>query len=98
MILLTIFLITILQIALYFLLEKRKLGNFKFLVLISVLVGYIFIFPPMFYPKMPEGPKCGLPMMGVTLAFWVIGGLASTMAHLIYSIVITRKRKLMAKV
>jgi len=47
----------------------------------------MFVFPELFSPKLPEGPKCGMPVMAVYIAFWIIGGLSAIVVHSIYFLV-----------
>jgi hypothetical protein len=86
MILLTIKMISILQFGLYLVLDRTKFKKFKLLILLVILVGHLVVFPPMFYPQMKPG-TCGMPFVAVTLAFWVLGGLAAIATHTIYSII-----------
>lgn len=84
MILYLILCISICQIGMY--LISRKLGwkygrNITFFVLI---IGYLFVLPRFFYPELdPEGINCGMPILGINLAFLVIGGGAAILVHLI---------------
>lgn len=68
--------------------EKMKFKHGKTLLFLLILIGYFFIFPRFFYPEPdPNGINCGMPIMGITLAFWVIGGGVTIIAHIIYYII-----------
>ena len=87
MILWTIILISLLQILIYIILDKLGYGKMKWLVFILIIAGNMFVLPELFSPKLPEGPKCGMPIMGVYLAFWIIGELSAITVHLVYALV-----------
>lgn len=85
MILTVIIAISIFQVGIYLLLDLRHQGNLKIFVLLLVLLSYFFFLPPLFYPQInPNGVNCGMPILGITLAFWIFGSLISTVSHLAY--------------
>lgn len=86
MILLVIAVLTLVHILILFLIEKNKIKVRRMWVLIAFLFLYFFILPKLFYPKtQPDGINCGMPIMAITLAFWLFGGLASLITHVVYS-------------
>ncbi|HFA52103.1 MAG TPA: hypothetical protein ENJ95_24060 [Bacteroidetes bacterium] len=57
----------------------------KTITFLMVLIGHLFIFPRFFYPEPdPNGINCGMPILGITLAFWIIGGGGTVIIHLLY--------------
>jgi len=85
MILPLIILISIFQTGLYLLSDKINLKHGKIIVFLSVLMGHFFVFPRFFHPDPdPNGINCGLPILGITLAFWILGGGATIVVHAIY--------------
>ena len=77
--------LTLIQLAIYVLLDDRGIGLPKGLILTLLLVCYFFILPPMFYPEFRPGEvRCGNPALGITLVFWVFGGTAAVGAHTLY--------------
>ncbi|MCB0633426.1 MAG: hypothetical protein R2824_02995 [Saprospiraceae bacterium] len=57
----------------------------RILILLSVLIHYFFILPPWFFPESDtEGINCGMPALGITLAFWIVGGAMAIIVHLAY--------------
>ena len=85
MILVFIIAISILQLISYYLLDRYKIKIPSYVILIIVLVGHLFVFPQFFYPELnPEGVNCGLPILGITLAFWFFGIISAAFAHIIW--------------
>ncbi len=89
--------ISVVQVGLYVVLDRTKFKNLKGLVLILLLTGHIFVFPKMFYPKLGPDAGCAMPIVGVILAFWVLGLLFTTVTHVIY-LIATRKKELRREV
>jgi hypothetical protein len=88
MILKLIILVSMGQIFLYLVLEKLDLKYGKSILFLLILIGHFFIFPQFFYPQ-PDSNQfnCGLPILGITLAFWVIGGSTTILVHTIYYLI-----------
>ena len=69
------------------------------LVDLAELVGALYFLwvysPPHFYPEpSPDGVNCGMPVLGVNMAFWFIGGFFVFITHLVSSLFfIFRKKK-----
>ena len=83
-----IILISIFQICIYLISDKMKLNYSRILVLYLFLIGYFFFLPKFFYPEPdPNGINCGMPILGITLVFWIIGGGIATTIHVIYFLV-----------
>lgn len=76
------------QIIGYIILDKLSLKVWKYLILGISLVAYIFVLPSYFIPDNPNNePRCGMPALGITLAFWIFGCGATLFAHLIYILI-----------
>ncbi len=77
--------ISIVQIGLYLFLDNKKIKNGKSIAFATLLMGHLFILPQFFFPEPdPNGINCGMPVLGITLAFWVIGGGATVLMHILY--------------
>jgi hypothetical protein len=82
MILLFIIAASILQLISYYLLDQYTIKVPSYVILILLLVGHLFLFPQFFYPEPnPNGPGCGMPILGITLAFWLFGTVAAVLSH-----------------
>jgi membrane protein implicated in regulation of membrane protease activity len=69
----------------YLLLNSLNLPKWKYLLVAIVFVLYMFVLPPYFFPENPGNKAmCGLPAMGITLAFWVCGTVALPVTHMAY--------------
>ena len=87
MILLFITGISLLQLFLYYLNDKYKTKLSNFIILLIILIGYLFVFPQFFYPEpRKDGINCGMPILAITLAFWIFGTFAGVTTHLIWKI------------
>ncbi len=95
MVLNVIIAVSLLQIALYSISDWRKIPRYgRTIILIFVLIGHFLVLPKLFYPKLdPDGVNCGMPIVGITLAFWIIGGLTSGVLHIVYPILHRRWQK-----
>lgn len=93
MILLYIFGISLIQFGLYYLNKKYKAKLPNFVILLILLVCYFFVFPKFFYPEsVTGGINCGMPILGITLGFWIFGTIAGITTHFIWKLT-TRKYK-----
>ncbi len=93
MILLFIFGISIIQFGVYFLIDKYKINLPNFLILLIILIGYFFAFPRLFYPEpRTDRINCGIPLLGITLGFWIFGTIAGVATQMIWKLK-TRKNK-----
>jgi hypothetical protein len=87
MILKFLLLISVFQLILCFLIDKLKFRSGKRLLLIGLVIGNVFIFPRFFYPEpSPEKVNCGLPILGISLAFWVLGNAMALFVHVFYTV------------
>ncbi len=84
--------VAVLQIGSYLLLNKLGWPKAKWLVLLILLLLHYRVFPPLFMPALPEGEACGMPVLGVILGFWVIGGISALLIHFSF-LVLTRKHE-----
>lgn len=58
----------------------------KAIMFLVILIGHFFIFPRFFYHEFgPNRINCGLPILGITLAFWGLGGGTAIIVHAIYN-------------
>ncbi len=93
MILLFIIGISVVQIALYFLNGKYKTKFPNYLILIFILLGHYLLFPRFFYPEpRTDGINCGMPILGITLGFWIFGTIAGITTHLIWKLIIKKNK------
>lgn len=94
MILRLIILICVLQILLYILIDQLNIKYAKGLILFAILYAHIFVLPGYFIPApKPGGVNCGMPMMAITLGFWIFGGGVTLLTHYIYSIIAGAKHR-----
>jgi hypothetical protein len=85
MILIFVIAVSVLQVVAYYIIDKKNIKFGRLIVLGIILIGNVFVFPPFFYPQMdPNGVNCGMPILGITLAFWIFGGLGSIVIHFVY--------------
>lgn len=88
MILTFIIIVAICQIIIYLFIDKIQLERGKNLTFLLILIGHLFIFPQFYFPDLDESDiGCAMPLLGITLAFWVVGGGTTIMIHLIYHII-----------
>lgn len=87
MILILIILVSIGQLGLYIILDKMNVKYGRVMVFLAVLIGYLFVFPSFFYPELDPKDNCGLPILGINLAFWIIGGGAAILVHTIHYVI-----------
>ncbi len=76
--------VSICQIGLYLFCDKMSWKYGRAIILVLVLIGYVFIIPPFFFNIPDPGPneiKCGMPVLGMTLFFWFIGGGTAILVH-----------------
>jgi len=76
---------SIVQVLLYLISDKLGYAVGRFIILIATLGIYLFIAPPYFYPE-PTDNGCGMPIMAISMAFWIIGGGMAIVTHLLYAI------------
>ena len=85
MILLFILAVCALQYGLYLLNERSRPKIPSVLITILFLPLHFFVFPHVFFPPArPDGINCGMPQLGVMLAFWVFGTGGVLITHLIW--------------
>ncbi|WP_264520650.1 hypothetical protein [Flavobacterium sp. N1994] len=76
-----------LQICGYILLDTFNLPRWKYLLLAIGLFLDFFILPDYFMPVYREGQlRCGLPELGIHLAFWIFGCGSIICTHIVYVI------------
>ncbi len=58
-------------------------------VILGIFMLSNFILFPTVYPipEHPDGPKCGMPILGITLGFWTIGNVFTILSHLFFKAV-----------
>ncbi len=82
------------QICGYLVLDKYNWNHWKYLLLGVGLILDFFILPDYFMPVYRKGEfRCGMPAMGINLAFWFLGGGSLIITHIVYSIVKRGDRK-----
>lgn len=83
-----IIMMLVVQILGYLLLDKYGFKKWKYLVFGLILILHFFVFPDFFIPKYKEGEfRCGMPIMAIYLAFWIIGGGLTIIFHFGYVLV-----------
>ena len=85
MILAFLFLVTLIQLILYWLSDLQHLKYGKLVILILILCGHFFVFPEYFFPD--TGSEIGhfaLPVLGTLLAFWIFGSSIAILMHASY--------------
>jgi len=88
MILKCIILISVGQIILYLISDRLKLKYGRVIIFLSILISHFFILPQYFFPEpVQDRINCGMPVLGITLAFWFIGGGIASTTHLIYYLI-----------
>lgn len=81
----TIILIFVLQLVAYALLDKFRVGKLKWLALALILVLYVFVIPPYYFPQSTDGKGiCGLPALAITFGFMLAGGIATIIGNVLY--------------
>lgn len=86
MILIFIFGVALLQYFLNVWNSKSKTKIPKFIIVLLFLIGHFFVFPQWFFPEPdPKGINCGMPMLGITLGFWIYGSLQVVLTQLFFS-------------
>lgn len=92
MILILIAGISIIQGFAYLVINRIGFKYGRILVLIVVFAGYLFFLPKLFYPKPdPNGVNCGMPILGITLGFWIFGGLSASFTHIFVGLALKKK-------
>jgi hypothetical protein len=83
-----ILVISLVQIGLYYLSRTSKLRWLRPVILLAVLSCHVFVFPRLFYPAPSiDGTNCGMPVLGITLAFWIFGTVAAITTHFTWSLI-----------
>ena len=92
-----IFLLFLVQVICYLLLDKINFAKWKYLIFGLLIIGYIFVIPSCFFPDNPKNePMCGMPMVAITFAFWFLGCGTVIMTHIVYILIkkiITDRKK-----
>lgn len=80
--------ILVFQIIGYFIIDRLHLGVWKYLIFAFCLVAQLFILPNYFIQDNPNNePRCGMPALGITLAFWIFGSGTTIVGHLSYILI-----------
>ncbi|MGV6832050.1 MAG: hypothetical protein ACWA5P_10895 [bacterium] len=94
MILLFIIAISLVQFGLYYLDKKYKIKLPSYIILLTFLASYFFVFPKLFYPELNrDGINCGMPILGITFGFWIFGSIAAITTHIIWKVKNKKKQK-----
>lgn len=89
MIILLIAGISLVQLALYYISHRMNWKFPDFLILVLFLLFYYAILPRFFYPEpSPDGINCGMPILGITMAFWVLGTIAGVLTHFLWKLIL----------
>lgn len=80
-----IFILFFVQVICYFLLDKYNIAKWKSFIFGLLIIGYIFIIPSRFFLDNPNNETmCGMPMVAITFAFWLLGCGTVIITHLAY--------------
>jgi hypothetical protein len=80
---------SLLQLALYFLSYRMRWKFPDFLILIIFLVLYYAFLPQFFYPEpRRDGVNCGMPILAITMVFWIIGTIAGVLIHFLWKLIL----------
>lgn len=84
-----IFVITMVQLIGFVILDKYKLGKWKMLIFLLVIVLYVFVLPNYYISKVlvENGVQCGLPSIAITLGFWIFGCGTAIIFSLLYRLI-----------
>lgn len=83
-----IVILLIVQLIGYLLFDKYHKKKWKLLIFGLLMIGYIFIIPSYFFPDNPNNePRCGMPLVGITLAFWILGCGTVLITHIVYLLI-----------
>jgi hypothetical protein len=80
----------LIQLTAYFLAERSKVWQkqWHILILIIFILSNFVLFPIVYpIPDYPDGPKCGMPILGITLGFWTLGNIFTILTHLFFKAV-----------
>jgi len=94
--LLIITVLTLLQIVLYIWAERKHKPYIKSVVLLVLLFCYIIPLPNYFVQQIDTSPdryQCGLVVLPIYFAFWILGCGAAILLHLIFWFVNYLKRR-----
>ncbi|VAW10555.1 hypothetical protein MNBD_BACTEROID03-1765 [hydrothermal vent metagenome] len=94
MIFLFLVLVLAVQWGIYLLLDRSQLPFRRWMVLIVLLIGHLLVFPRLFYLEYdPNGINCGMPILGIHLAFCIFGMPMTLLVHMIYYLNIKKRIK-----
>ncbi|WP_298153858.1 hypothetical protein [Flavobacterium sp.] len=86
-----VFGITLLQLLGYCIVDSQRMRISTLWVLLFVMLIYGIALPYTLYQIQfadePEGPRCGLPVLGMYGACWIFGGGSALFTHLCYRLV-----------
>ena len=88
MILGSVILIAFIQAMIYIWLERLNLSGWQWVVFLALMVGHFWLFPQwQINATIPDDPesRCGMPIFGITMAYWMFGGLSSTLIHFYFA-------------
>ena len=78
----------IVQLFGYIILDKYNLSNWKYLLFGVCLILDFLILPDYFIPDFKSGEvRCGMPALGIIMAFWIFGCGLVILTHIVYVIV-----------
>ncbi|MCC6723210.1 MAG: hypothetical protein IT258_01780 [Saprospiraceae bacterium] len=62
--------------------------QWRTLIFVIFMLSNFILFPIVYpIPEYPDGPKCGMPILGITLGFWTIGNIFTILTHLFFKAV-----------
>ena len=81
----------------YYLVRKHSSRLLPFLILGIFIMAHWYLFPKLFIPKPVHGEFCGNPLLGIYLAFIMIGTGLSVVTHFIFPLIVPIKKNKMNK-
>ena len=85
---------SLIQFSLYYFKEKmiNLFSNNKeiyvpdFLIFLLFIILYNFVVPSLFYPNQQNSIKCGVPILGIHIAFLILGSISTIVTHIIWKL------------
>ena len=76
----------IIQVLCYVFVDNKKIKYGRIMTLVFFLLSYFILLPYGFYQIIfgNEQLRCGLPVLGMYLALWFVGGGLTIITHLLY--------------
>lgn len=76
--------VTIFQVALYRLCDKKQKPKIKWIITAILFFANLLLFPRFLFPLPKGGPKCLLPIISITLAYFIIANVIMIITATLY--------------